>query len=99
MHVGGKRTLIIPPRSVTAPAAPAASSAERNADVRRRIAGGEVESRERIVKVSILDDYFDTLRTLDCFKKLKGHEVTIWNDHVQDVDKLAERLKDAEALC
>jgi D-3-phosphoglycerate dehydrogenase / 2-oxoglutarate reductase len=50
------------------------------------------------VKLSILDDYFDTVRTLDCFKKLNGHDVTIWNDHVQDVDKLSERLKDAEAL-
>jgi D-3-phosphoglycerate dehydrogenase / 2-oxoglutarate reductase len=50
------------------------------------------------VKISILDDYFDTLRTLDCFAKLAGHEVTIWNDHVQDVDKLAERLRDTEAL-
>jgi D-3-phosphoglycerate dehydrogenase / 2-oxoglutarate reductase len=50
------------------------------------------------VKISILDDYFDTIRTLDCFKKLSGHDVTIWNDHVQDVDKLAERLKDTEAL-
>jgi hypothetical protein len=50
------------------------------------------------VKVSILDDYFDTLRTLDCFRKLAGHDVTIWNDHVQDVDALAERLRDAEAL-
>jgi D-3-phosphoglycerate dehydrogenase len=50
------------------------------------------------VKVSILDDYFDTLRTLDCFRKLAGHDVTIWNDHVQDVDGLAERLRDTEAL-
>jgi D-3-phosphoglycerate dehydrogenase len=50
------------------------------------------------VKVSVLDDYFDTIRTLDCFAKLKGHDVMIWNDHVQDVDKLAERLKDTEAL-
>jgi D-3-phosphoglycerate dehydrogenase / 2-oxoglutarate reductase len=50
------------------------------------------------VKVSILDDYFDTLRTLDCFKKLAGHDVTIWNDHVQDVDALTERLRDTEAL-
>jgi len=50
------------------------------------------------VKVSILDDYFDTLRTLDCFRKLAGHDVTIWNDHVQDVDVLAERLRDSEAL-
>src|SRR5271156_1812981 len=50
------------------------------------------------MNVSILDDYFDTLRTLDCFKKLAGHDVKIWNDHVQDVDALAERLRDAEAL-
>src|SRR4029078_7222875 len=50
------------------------------------------------MKISILDDYFDTLRTLDCFGKLAGHDVTIWNDHVQDVDKLAERLRDTEAL-
>ena len=50
------------------------------------------------MKVTVLDDYFDTVRTLDCFAKLKGHDVTIWNDHVQDVDKLAERLKDTEAL-
>lgn len=50
------------------------------------------------MKISILDDYFDTLRTLDCFRKLAGHEVEIWNDHVQDDDILAERLKDTEAL-
>jgi D-3-phosphoglycerate dehydrogenase len=50
------------------------------------------------VKISILDDYFDTVRTLPCFAKLAGHDVTIWNDHVQDTDALAERLKDAEAI-
>jgi len=50
------------------------------------------------VKVSILDDYFDTLRSLDCFSKLAAHEVTVWNDHVQDVDELADRLHDTEAL-
>ena len=50
------------------------------------------------MKVTILDDYFDTLRTLPCFAKLAGYDVTIWNDHVQDVDKLAERLRDTEAL-
>ena len=50
------------------------------------------------MKISILDDYHDTLRTLSCFAKLNGHEVRIWNDHVQDVDALAERLKDAECL-
>jgi D-3-phosphoglycerate dehydrogenase len=50
------------------------------------------------MKISILDDYFDTLRTLPCFAKLSSHRVTVWNDHVQDVDALAERLRDAEVL-
>jgi D-3-phosphoglycerate dehydrogenase / 2-oxoglutarate reductase len=50
------------------------------------------------MRIAILDDYFDTVRGLDCFAKLAGHEVTIWNDHVQDVDTLAERLRDTEAL-
>jgi len=50
------------------------------------------------MKISILDDYFDTLRTLPCFRKLDGHEVEIWNDHVDDLDPLAARLKDTEAL-
>jgi D-3-phosphoglycerate dehydrogenase / 2-oxoglutarate reductase len=50
------------------------------------------------VKISILDDYFDTLRTLPCFRKLDGHEITVWNDHTDDIDLLAARLKDTEAL-
>lgn len=50
------------------------------------------------MRISILDDYFDTLRTLECFRKLDGHEVTVHNDHVQDTDRLAERLKDTEVL-
>src|SRR4029453_7775724 len=50
------------------------------------------------MRISILDDYHDTLRTLSCFSKLEGHDVTIWNDHVQDVDALAERLSDTEGL-
>src|SRR5258706_12949107 len=50
------------------------------------------------MKIAILDDYFDTLRTLPCFRKLDGHEVTVWNDHTQNIDALAGRLKDTEAL-
>jgi D-3-phosphoglycerate dehydrogenase len=50
------------------------------------------------MKISILDDYHDTLRTLTCFHKLDGHDVTIWNDHVQNVDTLAKRLSDTEVL-
>ena len=50
------------------------------------------------MKIAILDDYFDTLRTLECFRKLDAHEVVIWNDHVDDVGLLAERLREAEGL-
>jgi D-3-phosphoglycerate dehydrogenase len=50
------------------------------------------------VKVAILDDWFDTLRTLPCFERLEGHEVTVFTDHVQDTDRLAERLRGFDAL-
>ena len=50
------------------------------------------------MKVTILDDYFDTLRTLACFSKLDGHDVTVWNDHLQETDALAARVVDTEAL-
>ncbi|HVC71329.1 MAG TPA: D-2-hydroxyacid dehydrogenase family protein [Acidimicrobiales bacterium] len=50
------------------------------------------------MKITILDDYFDTLRTLACFDTLADHDVMVWNDHVQDVESLAVRLRDTEAL-
>jgi len=50
------------------------------------------------MKVAILDDWFDTLRTLPCLAKLDGHEVTVFTDHVDDVDELAARLADTEVL-
>jgi D-3-phosphoglycerate dehydrogenase / 2-oxoglutarate reductase len=50
------------------------------------------------MKIAILDDYHDTVRTLSCFAKLHGHDVAIWNDHVQDTDVLTQRLADVEAL-
>ena len=50
------------------------------------------------MNITILDDYQDAVRTLECFSKLAGHGVTIWNDHTKDVDILADRLKNTEAL-
>ena len=50
------------------------------------------------MKITVLDDYHDTVRTLPCFAKLAGHEVTIHTDHVQDTDALAARLRETEAL-
>jgi D-3-phosphoglycerate dehydrogenase / 2-oxoglutarate reductase len=50
------------------------------------------------MNITILDDYQDTIATLDCYARVKAHQVTIWNDHTRDVDTLAARLKDTEAL-
>jgi D-3-phosphoglycerate dehydrogenase len=50
------------------------------------------------MKVAILDDWFDTLRTLPCFERLEGHDVTVFTDHVEDTDALAERLQGFDAL-
>jgi len=50
------------------------------------------------VKVAILDDYFDTVRTLPSFARIATHDVTVWNDHVDAVDVLAKRLAETEAL-
>jgi D-3-phosphoglycerate dehydrogenase / 2-oxoglutarate reductase len=51
------------------------------------------------MKIAVLDDWQRTIPTLDCFSKVAGHDVTVWTDHTKDVDALAERLKDTEALC
>ncbi|MDJ0627735.1 MAG: D-2-hydroxyacid dehydrogenase family protein [Rhodobacter sp.] len=50
------------------------------------------------MKVHILDDWFDTLRSLPCFNLLRDHDVTVWTDHEPDPVRLAGRLQDAEAL-
>jgi D-3-phosphoglycerate dehydrogenase len=59
---------------------------------------GRAACDRRPIRVAILDDYFDTLHTLPCFAKLAPFDVTIWNDHVEDLDVLAERLKHSEVL-
>src|SRR5438105_9898376 len=50
------------------------------------------------MKIAILDDYHDTVRTLGAFRKLAEQDVRVFNDHVQDTDALAKRLADVEAL-
>jgi D-3-phosphoglycerate dehydrogenase len=50
------------------------------------------------MNVAILDDWSDTLRTLPCFARLADHDVTVYTDHVEDVDELARRLQNADAL-
>jgi D-3-phosphoglycerate dehydrogenase len=50
------------------------------------------------MRVIIPDDYQDAVRGLACFAKLAGHDVTIYNDTVRELDQLAERFAPADAL-
>lgn len=50
------------------------------------------------MKIAILDDYQDACRTLDAWKALAGHDVTVFRDTLKDEDALAARLEDFEAL-
>ncbi len=50
------------------------------------------------MKIVIPEDYQDAVRTLECFSKLSGHEVVIYNDMMKDVDTLGQRFQDADAL-
>lgn len=49
------------------------------------------------MKIHLLDDWGDALRGLPSFRKLDGHEVTVWTDHAEGAE-LARRLADAEAV-
>ncbi|MBI1965278.1 MAG: D-2-hydroxyacid dehydrogenase family protein [Betaproteobacteria bacterium] len=50
------------------------------------------------MKIAVIDDYQDAFRGLDCYVRLKGHEVIVYHDTVKDPLRLAERIKDAEVL-
>ncbi|MBD9655766.1 MULTISPECIES: D-2-hydroxyacid dehydrogenase family protein [unclassified Pseudomonas] len=48
--------------------------------------------------IVIPDDYQNVIRSLDCFATLSGHQVSLYHDAVDDVQVLAERFADADAL-
>lgn len=50
------------------------------------------------MRIVIPDDYQNVIRSLQCFDKLSGHDVRVYNDTVTDTDVLAERFRDAEVL-
>ncbi|MFC2992417.1 D-2-hydroxyacid dehydrogenase family protein [Halomonas tibetensis] len=50
------------------------------------------------MRIVIPDDYQNCVRHLDTFAQLEGHDVTVFNDTVTDLDTLVERFQDAEAL-
>jgi D-3-phosphoglycerate dehydrogenase len=50
------------------------------------------------MKIAVIDDYQDAFRKAKGFQKLNGHEVTVYTDSEKDPEKLAARLKDADAV-
>lgn len=48
--------------------------------------------------IVIPDDYQNVIRTLDCFATLADHQVSVYHDAIDDVQVLAERFADADAL-
>ena len=50
------------------------------------------------MKIVVIDDYQNAFKTLKCFAKLSGHEVTVYTDPETAIGKLAERLRDADAV-
>ncbi len=50
------------------------------------------------MKIIIPDDYQHVVQTLECFRLLDGFEVQLYHDTVTDLDELARRLADADAL-
>ena len=50
------------------------------------------------MKIAILDDYQDCVRTLAAFQRLAGHEVVILNETITDPQQLAAHLPGVEAL-
>lgn len=50
------------------------------------------------MKIAVIDDYQDAFKTLKCFAKLSGHEVVVYTDPETNIEKIAERLKGADAV-
>ena len=50
------------------------------------------------MKIALIDDYQNAFPTLKCYAKLKDHEVVVYTDTEKEPARLAERLKDAEAV-
>ncbi|OON68466.1 D-2-hydroxyacid dehydrogenase family protein [Hymenobacter sp. CRA2] len=48
--------------------------------------------------IIIPDDYQHVIQTLDCFRLLDGHRVSIYHDAATDLDTLASRFQEADAL-
>ena len=50
------------------------------------------------MKVTILDDTYDVVRSLPSARLMDSHELVVWQDHTKDVQELVRRLADTEVL-
>src|ERR1700754_2151568 len=50
------------------------------------------------MKIVVLDDYPGVFEQSASFSRLSAHEVVVYRDTEKDLDKLAGRLKDADAV-
>src|SRR6266508_6535239 len=58
----------------------------------------KLKKETRFMKIAVIDDYQNAFKTLKCYPKLAGHEVVIYTEPETNVEKIAERLKDADAV-
>lgn len=50
------------------------------------------------MNITILDDYQDAVRKLDCFRLLEGHDVKVYNNTVKGIGQLSVRLRDTDVV-
>ena len=50
------------------------------------------------MKIAIIDDYQNVFRKLDCFAKLEGQDVAVFQEPAKSEAELVERLRDAEVV-
>ncbi len=50
------------------------------------------------MKIAVIDDYQNAFKTLKCYPKLSGHEVIVYTEPETDIEKIADRLRDADAV-
>ena len=50
------------------------------------------------MKIAIVDDWSESLRTLSCFTKLNNLDVTIFSDHISTIDDRIRQLNQFDAV-
>jgi D-3-phosphoglycerate dehydrogenase len=50
------------------------------------------------MRIAVLDDYQDAVRSLDCIKRLAGHQVNVFHDTLVDPQAIAARLQGVDAV-